>query len=102
MLTYLTGSVRPEISMAVHQCARFSINPKRSHEQAIMRIGRYLLATKDKGIIYTPDSTKGLEVYVDADFAGGWDPENADDADTVYSRTGFVICYAGLDVLYFG
>ena len=100
MLTYLTGSVRPEISMAVHQCARFSINPKRSHEQAIMRIGRYLLATKDKGIIYTPDSTKGLEVYVDADFAGGWDPENADDADTVYSRTGFVICYAGCPVFW--
>ena len=40
MLTYLTGSVRPELAMAVHQCARFSIDPKRSHEQAIMRIGK--------------------------------------------------------------
>jgi len=32
MLTYLTGSVRPDIAMAVHQCARFSVNPMRSHE----------------------------------------------------------------------
>ena len=39
MLTYLTGSVRPDIAMAVHQCARFSVNPMRSHEQAVMRIG---------------------------------------------------------------
>ena len=51
MLTYLTGSVRPDIAMATHQCARFSIRPMRSHEIAVMRIGRYLLATKDRGMI---------------------------------------------------
>jgi hypothetical protein len=50
-LTYLTGSVRPDIAMATHQCARFSIHPMRSHEIAVMRIGRYLLATKDRGMI---------------------------------------------------
>ena len=27
MLTYLTGRVRPEIQMAVHQCTRFTNNP---------------------------------------------------------------------------
>ena len=100
MLTYLTGSVRPDIAMAVHQCARFSVNPKRSHEQAVMRIGRYLLSTQDKGMVYKPDPAKGLEVYVDADFAGGWDPEHADDTDTVYSRTGFVITYSGCPILW--
>ena len=63
MLTYLTGSVRPDIAMAVHQCARFSTNPMRLHEQAVMRIGRYLLSTREKGMIYKPDSTKGIEVY---------------------------------------
>jgi len=98
MLTYLTGSVRPEIGMAVHQCARFSTNPMRSHELAVMRIGRYLLSSQDKGLIYTVDAARGLETYVDADFAGGWDPENADDASTLYSRTGFVIKYAGCPV----
>jgi len=39
MLSYLANSVRPEIQIAVHQTARFSIKPMRSHELAIMRIG---------------------------------------------------------------
>ena len=71
MLTYLTGSIRPDIAMAVHQCARFSSNPMCLHEQAVMCIGRYLLSTQDRGMTYTSDSTKGIEVYVDANFAGG-------------------------------
>jgi hypothetical protein len=66
----------------------------RLHEQAIIRIGRYLLSTKEKGMIYCPDSTRGIEVFVDANFAGGWDPGDALNADNVYSRTGYVICYA--------
>ena len=39
MLTYLTGSVLPDIAMATHQCDRFSINPMCSHKQAVVRIG---------------------------------------------------------------
>ena len=57
--------------MAVHQTSRYSINPMRSHELAIMRIGRYLCENSDKGIIYNIDKSKGLEVYADADVAGG-------------------------------
>ena len=80
--------------MATHQCARFSIKPMRLHEQAVIRIGRYLLSTKYRGMIYRPDSKRGLEVFVDADFAGGWNPEDAKNADNVYC-TDYVICYAG-------
>ncbi len=83
MLTYLTGSVWPDIAMATHQCARFSISPMRSHEPAIVRIGQYLLSTKDRGMIYRPDPKRGLEVFVDANFAGGWDLEDAENADNV-------------------
>ncbi len=95
MLTYLTGCVRPDIAMATHQFARFGISPMRFHELAIMRIGRYLLLTKDRGMIYRPDPKRGLEVFVNANFAGGWDPEDAENADNVYSPTGYVVCYAG-------
>jgi hypothetical protein len=94
MLSYLGNSVRPELQMAVHQCACFSVNPMRSHELAIMRIGRYLCDNCNSGIIFKVDKKKGLEVYVDADFAGGWSSADADNADNVLSRTGFVICYA--------
>jgi hypothetical protein len=79
------GSVCPDIAMAVHQCACSSATPMRSHEQAVMHIGQYLLSSKDKGMIYTPDPKLGLEVWMDADFAGGWNPEEADNADSVYS-----------------
>ena len=47
---------------------------------------------------YKPDSLKGLEVYVDADFAGGWDPADPGNADNIYSRTGFVICHASCPI----
>jgi hypothetical protein len=94
MLSYLANSVRPEIQMAVHQTARFSVNPKRSHELAIMRLGRYLCNSCERGIIYKVDKSKGIEVYVDADFAGGWSSADSENADNVLSRTGFVICYA--------
>ncbi len=95
MLTYLTESVHSDIAMAVHQCAHFSVNPMRSHGQAVMWIGRYFLSTKTQGMIYRPDSSKGIEVYVDTDFAGGWDPGNAINADRIYSQTGYLILYAG-------
>jgi hypothetical protein len=91
MLTYLTGSVHPDIAMGVHQCACFSINPMRLHEQAVMRIGPYLLSTKEQGMIYRPDPSKNIEVYVDANFAGGWDPADPMNAESIYSRTGYFI-----------
>jgi hypothetical protein len=100
MLSYLSNSVCPEIQMAVHQMARFSVNPMRSHELAIMRIGRYLCNDCERGIIYKVDKSKGIEVYLDADFAGGWSSADADNADNVLSRTGFVICYANCPLIW--
>ena len=47
ILTYLQGTKCPDISMVVHQCARFSQNPKLSHKRAVRRIGRYIFGTKD-------------------------------------------------------
>jgi len=40
MLNYLQGSMRPDISMAVHQCARFTNCPKLSHERAILHLSK--------------------------------------------------------------
>ena len=34
---------------------------------------------------------KGLECFVDADFAGGWSTNESDDQASVYSRTGYII-----------
>jgi len=50
-LNYLEKSTTPEIAYAVHQCARFCANPKKSHGEAVKVIGRYLLGTANKGLI---------------------------------------------------
>jgi hypothetical protein len=86
--------------MAVHQTARFLVNPMRSHELAIMRIGCYLCNNCERGITYKVDKTKGIEVYVEADFAGCWSAADADNADNVLLRTGFVICYANCPLVW--
>ena len=73
MMNFLTTFTHPDILFDVHQCACFVIDPKSIHEKSIKRIVRYLMGTKDKGLIYWPDSSKGIECYSDYDFSGGWD-----------------------------
>ena len=91
MMQYLCNNTRPDCTFAISQCARFSNNPKDIHEIAVKRIGRYLLGTKDAGIIFQTSSTPTLDMYVDADFAGLWSYEDLQDSDCVRSRSGHVI-----------
>ena len=77
MLNYLDSGSRSDIAYATHQCARFAANPKMEHGKAVRWIGRYLIGTQDKGMIFMPDSSQGLEVYVDADFSGNWNQDEA-------------------------
>ena len=96
-LNFLEKSTRGEIAYAVHQCARFASAPKASHGKAIKHIGRYLLKTRDKGLLLKPDPEESFECFVDADFSGNWDKRIADkDPNTAKSRSGFVIKYAGV------
>ena len=53
-LNYRAKSTRADLEYAVHQCARFMANPKRSHGIAVQHIGRYLLGTRDQELILTP------------------------------------------------
>jgi hypothetical protein len=87
-----------DTSFAVHQCARFSSAPTALHELAVKRIGCYLLATKDKGLILHPKHDFRLDMFVDADFAGRWHHENSHLRDCALSRTGFVIMYCGCPI----
>ncbi len=45
MLLYLSGHTRPDIAYAVKCAAWYMLCPKKSHEEALKRIGRYLEAT---------------------------------------------------------
>ena len=81
--------------MTNHQCVRFKNDPHISHELAVKCIGRYLLDTRYKGILYRPDIPRGLECYIDADFAGGWKDGDHDSPESVLSCICFVIMYYG-------
>ena len=76
-LEYLLACSRPELAYSVHQFARFLSDPKVEHGKAIMWIGKYLLATRDKGIIMTPNDSESFKVSVDANFYGNWDRSKA-------------------------
>ena len=99
-LNYLTASTRPDILYATHQCARFCNDPKNSHEIAAKRIACYLRGTIERGIILKPDRSRGFECYVDADFAGSWSPQEALDPTACFSRTGYIIFYAGCPIIW--
>ena len=98
-LLYLTGHTRPELAYAVNQCARYMFNPKRSHELALIRIGKYLKATRTKGLVVKPSGgVLNIDAYPDADFAGMYGHEDPADPACVKSRTGFVILVAGCPI----
>ena len=101
-LQYLQGHTRVDITMAVSQCARFTHDPKRSHEKALERIGQYLKGTKNRGLIFRPAEGHEikLDCYVDADFAGLWGYEDEQDPSSVKSRTGYAIFIQGCPVIW--
>eukprot|EP00957_Ditylum_brightwellii_P143310 10918077-Ditylum_brightwellii.AAC.1 len=107
MLYFLANSTMPEFEHTVHQCTRFCADPKASHEIAVKHIVRYQLNIRNKngielrfGLNMKPDINRGLEVYVDASFAGDWETPWSDDPKSVISRTAFVIKYANCPIMW--
>ncbi|GJZ57342.1 hypothetical protein Tco_0612836 [Tanacetum coccineum] len=68
-LMYLTSS-RPDIMFAVCACARYQVDPKVSHPQAVKRNFRYLKGQQKLGLWYPKDSPFDLVAYTDSDYAG--------------------------------
>jgi hypothetical protein len=71
-LNYLAQNSRPDISFAVHQCARFSKAPQALHEKAVKHIIYYLQCTRYKPLIMKPNKNLSLDAYCDSNFAGIW------------------------------
>ena len=95
-LNFLEKSTRPDISVSIHQCARFSESPKKSHAEAVKCIGCYLLATRDKGLMIHPNKDWQFDCWVDADFAGNWRQADTHiDPMTSKSRSGWIVRFAG-------
>nr|XP_016485389.1 PREDICTED: uncharacterized mitochondrial protein AtMg00810-like [Nicotiana tabacum] len=68
-LLYLTTS-RPDIVFSVGLCARFQLNPKKSHLKVAKRILRYLKGTQDLVLYYPSGDDFNLTGYADANYVG--------------------------------
>lgn len=98
---FLEKSNRPDIAVAVHQCAPFSLEPKQSHADAMRYVGRYLQGTKSEGIYLDPNNGKSFKCWEDANFLGQYvkgAPNTYLDKMTAKSWTGFLITYAGCPI----
>jgi len=84
---------------ATHQVAKYSLDPRQSHGEAILYLVRYLKKTHDIGLKFTLDPTKGFKCYCDSDFSGLWNKEFTPvDPSTAKSQSGSIIFYAGCPV----
>ena len=63
---------RIDLSISVHQAGCFCIDPNLFHEEAMQRVGKYLIGTAWKGIVFKPDCSKEVKVFTDAYFTGRW------------------------------
>jgi hypothetical protein len=61
-LLYLTAT-RPDITLAVRNCARHPANPKLSHLIQVKRILRYINGIRDYGLLYAHDHSVKLTGY---------------------------------------
>jgi hypothetical protein len=66
----------------------------------VKRILRYPKGTNDKGLYFKPDSTDKVDCYVDTYFSGLFSVEDGQAPVSVKSRTGYVIMYSGVPVLW--
>ena len=84
----------------MHQAARLCQSPRQSHTNAVHRIVRYLIGSKDEALILNPKN-EVFECYADADFCGLWDKERAKkDPSIGRSRTGYVIQFAECPIIW--
>ena len=56
--------------------------------------------TTEKGFILKPDKTKGIEVFVDADFAGNWNKTDNNNPNTARSRHGYIVKFMGCPIVW--
>ena len=99
-VNYLEKGSRLDLAYSAHQAARFVEDPKLEDGEAVQWMGKYIHGTIGKGLLMTPKRDEGLEVFVDADFAGNWDPLDTTNRDTARSRHGYVITYHGMPILW--
>ena len=68
-LNFLSVWTRPDITFAVNNVARFNSNPGPEHIASVKRIVKYLIGTKNEGVVYSYGGASKIDVFSDADWA---------------------------------
>jgi hypothetical protein len=97
-LNFFAQNTCPDITFALHQCARFCTKPTSLHEFALKHIVRYLILTSQQGLTLHPAKDFCLDMYVDADFAGLWHRQHSNMQECVLSWTGYIITYCNCPI----
>jgi hypothetical protein len=100
MLQYVGNNTHPECAYAINSCARYCIEPKQAHGAALKRIARYLKGCLDDGLIIRRQDNLSLDCHCDSDFAGNYIKTDNDDPASVRSRTGFLITFGTVPILW--
>lgn len=88
---YLMVGSRPDLGFCIGQLAKHVQNPTKLHWDAVKRVMRYMIHTKDLSIVFGGTGTSMTPVvYVDADWAG--------DRESRRSMSGFVAVMSGAAV----
>ena len=62
-LNYQSQMSRPDIMYATHQIAKYSSDPRMPHGKAIIYLIRYLMRSRNVGIRFSPNPSKGFECF---------------------------------------
>ena len=100
MMLYLSTNTRLDIAYVFSQVAQFTSNSKQSHVSAVNVIIRYLSATSDQGIIFTPTNVFKVDCYVDADFTGLHGREPQDLSASGPSHTGYLMFFCSFPLIW--
>ena len=95
-LNYCAIATRPDISYATNKCAQFTSHPTLIHWEAAKRIIRYLLNTREHGIMYRAEG-RGVQGYAHQ-LAGFTDADYAGDVNDRKSTTGWIFTFNGAPI----
>ena len=68
-MIYLTHT-RLDIGFVVSMVSRYMNNPTKRHMKAVYRILQYLKKSPGRGVYFKKTSSREVEVFTDADWAG--------------------------------
>ena len=92
-LMWLANMSRPDIANAVREVARYSHDPSKRHWTAVVKVLKYLHATKDLGLRYSKDGDPTLSAYADT--------THASSNENRRSVSGGAVIYAGAAIAWF-